>query len=432
MKFDQLLDHFAKFGDIKEVAVRHETTNAFAVGIVTFKRAEDAKKALAGNNRVLNGVCSISVAVPNPILSCIAEYEIPFKSTKTLIDLDIDCLRSIFRFLPLVDLCAIADTCSRFRAIRMTTISSIHKVIDTNDFKDSTKIGRIVKKFGSEINSLEVGLPGITSNITTMDYCFFTLKSLTSLVLHKIKIDEQMVQGLSGLFVNLKSLKLLWCKYDKAISTSLLSGCRKLLTLELHAFLSEADLLANVFSGCRPVECLGLIFLGYALIEHNISNVVQFLKNQNNLRKLAISHLNQPILDVIVDSCSEHLKSLHLFQSHIDVLMVPKLHILFPKLEELGLIYSSLDASITDLFRNCKHMIKLGCNSVPNIHKTFNADDLPNLEHIKLFNYPAYVVSVEESVQTERFLKTKKKLKAIVSEPNSIETIYETIAGKNA
>lgn len=196
-----------------------------------------------------------------------------------------------------------------------------------------------------------------------------------------------MIQRMSRILVNLEYLKLFHCKFDEAISTSLLSGCRKLMTLELK-FSRYDDFPAKAFNGCPPVECLTLIYDGKVSNNEHESKVVQFLKNQNNLRKLTISFLNQRILDVIVDSCSKHLKSLHLSHSLIDMPMVPKLRILFSKLEELGPRVCNLDATITDLFTDCEILIKFGCLNVANIHKVFNANDFPQLEHLKLIDLP--------------------------------------------
>lgn len=143
---------------------------------------EDAKKALAGDNRILDEVRNVSTAVPDPVLSCIAKYEITFKSSMTLINLDSDCLRSIFRFLPLSDWCSIADTCSRLRAMRMTTL--VHKAIDTAKLKNSAEFMKIMKKFGSGINGLEHRFNQIQPQVSlqtlqlAMDYCSVTLKSL--------------------------------------------------------------------------------------------------------------------------------------------------------------------------------------------------------------------------------------------------------------
>lgn len=437
VKCSQLSDHFVQFGDVKEVVVRRKTKQDFAVGIVTFERAGDAKVALAGNHCVLDELRNVSTAIADAALSCIAEYERPFKSTITLTELSIKCLRSIYSWLPITDLCSIADTCSRFRKIRMLTLSLAHKTIEFRS-RHTPEFGKIVKKFGNGIKVLDLQFDNtqLEKSLQTLqlatEYCSFVLNSLT---LSFFRINESMLPTLRDLFFNLESLKLNGCGFDESISSSLLSECRRLKQLEV--VFSYSDYFpAKAFSDCPPLECLKLAFT--RAMKNNkieILKLVGFLKSQKNLRKLTLiisclDRLDPRILNVLIESCSVHLKSLHLSCFNIDSLMAPKLRILFSKLEELKMDLWLQRETITDIFTDSKHLVKLSCSGAA-IHKIINASDLPQLEYLKMIDF--LNSSTYDSDKFKKILTKMEKLKTIkldLSEYNGT-SIYEIIAGKN-
>lgn len=258
-------------------------------------------------------------------------------------DLNGDCLIAIFRWLPLLDLTSISETCTLFKAIAADVFTSNRTVvkIEASIFERVQYIDeclRILKNFGRLATDVTVQNPDQYSNDDNKDRrlleplidCYDG--NLKSLKLTGFGIDNQLVARFQPICKNLNSLELLDCSLAPSTYAALLFDCKNLVKLSVSGF--NRGLFRHHFPHLEH------------LILENEQHIVQlksFLKAHQTLKVLELKskHFNgegvaRRILGYIVAHCSKNLESLSLDRSFfIWEAMTSMLHPLFCRLKSL-------------------------------------------------------------------------------------------------
>lgn len=341
---------------------------------MTFKRNEDATKILSvENHRLFDVNVRIWVAnelAPLPGNACgnerTEEGTVSVQTSAIDLSLNDDCLDQIFRMLPLSDLIAISQTCSRLRAIAVK-IFVLRPFIDLNAFTDRS--GRV------DIATIKIALMNFGSVITRLKYnnineeqkpildlilkyCGGSLKSLALLHIH---VKESMVPAMRALFSQLETLHLLHLKLDESVGSVLFSDCNQLvelkateLSISQKYYICKA-VLTNSYPKLKR-------FTLKSTYEHSTENLLQkFLQNHNQLEALSLNKLNLLTSDKLIaaftNNSNKNMKSLCLNSFTFGSEHMPVLRNIFKSLKTLNLKESQVLSQVPSiLFSECNQL----------------------------------------------------------------------------
>lgn len=164
------------------------------------------------------------------------------KTMDNILQLNDDCLNAILRYLSLIELCDIAETCSRFNDVARMAFTCrriSYKIPDGNGikFKDNE---RILKVFGDLVVDMciiydsKFGI-GTTKMIIVCNwlekYCADTLEDLIIFGMDEVDLPASSAIVMS----KIKNLKLMLAITDKTIQTSL-GNCKNLIELNMMMY----------------------------------------------------------------------------------------------------------------------------------------------------------------------------------------------------
>lgn len=130
--------------------------------------------------------------------------------SNSLLHLDDKCLAKLFEYFDADTLCTMANTCKRFRATAEKVFSEQYKNFKCPRRYDTSKVRRVIRKFGSFINSfVSDDLHGLEPSIIAalVKYCRPNLRKLS---LAQTEIDCKLIRPL---FPQLKDLTLDTCDF---------------------------------------------------------------------------------------------------------------------------------------------------------------------------------------------------------------------------
>lgn len=264
--------YFGQFGEVDIVRYYSNKGKAFSFGFVQFKATDSAEAALMQRqHRIAGRDVKVKIAdvwhqpgyEPHPSLKA-PEQNSPLHILNALND---DCLREIFKFLPLVALVNAADVCVRFRAHAKVAFASKFKntvltygsqshMCCANVSKEI--IGSMLRNFGRLMQSIEVD--GSTINSTNCTFFLnrvghFCSSSVKKLILSYFKITGKLLKKLHPLFANLNELSLTQCEFNVHM-TGLLAQCQNMtvFSMERCNIPSKGQLLKQQFAQLQEVN----------------------------------------------------------------------------------------------------------------------------------------------------------------------------------
>lgn len=174
----------------------------------------------------------------------------------SLLDLNDDCLYPIFdsKHLPIMDLVAITQSCTRFKTIGNQIFARKHKICSFQNLsvKVMAEAIRVLQTFGSLILELTINLSSYSYPTGVMDAVSTYCTSLESLSLHSYNLPENQVNitEMGSLFRKLNKLHIYDVCIENVESWELLDG-----------IVTPQGCLIDVFTNCnslidlKVVEC---------------------------------------------------------------------------------------------------------------------------------------------------------------------------------
>lgn len=225
----------------------------------------------------------------------------------SILDVDDDCLYNIFDRLSVMDLCATAETCTRFRRIareafrrkydslRVNAGSSRHFMRHRELSPIAYKMLRMLKTFGSVMVDLKIIISRHRDHQNNVaDILFANCTALESLSLQEYSVpdDPQRIAAMRSLFGKLKKLVLIQVNIgvrdespddggrtitENGNVLNVFDECQSLCHLEVHQCegFSNRLLFSSTFPSLEHFECI-------RTISSTIGNFV--LQHRNNLR----------------------------------------------------------------------------------------------------------------------------------------------------
>lgn len=438
----RIQEYFERFGEVE--TVRIHSRDDFYYGFVQFKMEECAKAALSMKSHRI-GNCFVKVkeadfwhqppvdqGPPNPLLTP-PEQDSPHQ---ILNKLDDDCLRVVFQFLNLNDLCNAAEACTRFNKQAKDAFSMKYKNLNMAEFKlkNENQIDSLLKNFGPMIVSLKV------SSYRFEDICRgddFLLKIQTKCE----NLKDLSLEGFSDfgqlqpLFAKLERLALEYCEFDHRM-TDLLGVCKKLKKLCLDSCETESTAYITQNFPMLEEACLNDL--------ENLSEDVMngFVTSNPTLEKLKILCFSKTFTTRWFSSIGQHLpnlKELEIFEDDCTIVGNFQEDIKFlgqlKSLQLLEIVLSSnpVEPLITSLVTNetpiqrlvlrngviddkaVDGLLQLKQIKVLNLSKISNlseenlidiAKELPELEELYLFEVPDEI----GTIAIKKVVKHAKKL----------------------
>lgn len=233
------------------------------------------------------------------------------------------CLVEIFKFLPLRELCHVADVCKSFRRNARTVFQSQHKRINTLQNLCTTRkiLGKktdirfaeqLFRNFGSFIQELSIIGGDFLKNDVHKEilfylaskYCHYTkLKELQLQFMH-IKLNMRWIRMYFNLFYQLQKLELWVCTLDANFG-KFLSVCR-IPVIDIKFPYKTLDWIKQTFTHLRSMSL-------YFTQQVSEAAVIEFVRlNKSHLHQLAFSRTTSELFFNIL-SFADHMPDLQQF-----------------------------------------------------------------------------------------------------------------------
>lgn len=330
----QVRHYFVQFGPIASIEFDAQKSFAF----LQFKTSNAASAAIAKQHHIINGKkVSVKAAhakhqpkVDDLMLNASASTDL-WRPRPSLIlhTLNDHCILEIFKFLPLRDLCAVADVCASFRKNAKTAFSTrfanindemimnegnqklqfkskgSHSIIQSRitmkmllnlfrNFGQSMKsIDLHREKFGKELNDLPLELIG--SN------CSGAESALKALKLHNFSIKGQLIRKLQPVFAQLDNLHMKSILINRNIS-KLLSVCQQLTKLKLECMDFDKIHLKQ-FAKLEELVLYNIRGLNDDVFE-------QIARDHSKITKLDLNNMPNQLSTKVLSTIGSHLLSL--------------------------------------------------------------------------------------------------------------------------
>ncbi|XP_037031225.1 uncharacterized protein LOC119070828 [Bradysia coprophila] len=456
-----LVDYFTKYGKIQNVRIHGIPTKANGFGFVTFARPEAASKVLQSRFHKINGK-EVTIAIADswhqekPLEQSnnhkTKPVKLPIELTNTtgtyLTDLNDDCLYEIFSrtSLNIMDLCSVAETCTRLKAIATRIFTKLHKSCKFNEMSLQTihEMRRMLINFGSSITDLTIGpsyeleqhYDGIAARVLDLVIRCCS-KTLESLRLKDFQISDHLIGKLRPMFAKLKLLHI----DDGYIGDGkqLFANCASLIELKVTNW--ENDENGMIFENKFPK--LERFKYKRSHDDYDDYDLETFVSNHKGLKALSMGNFHadcSSLLPVIAKNCTD-LEKLNITGHHYDspynyvealksLLTLKKLTKLKIKcdkenvtkflkelpqlssLEYLELWFAQSDAEFIPALSELKNLKVLrlrDCNHLKNVDALANLDKLTELSI--LIPSPTAIVDIEiDIVALVKRLTDLKKL----------------------
>lgn len=292
---------------------------------------------------------------------------------------------------------------------------------------------KLLTAFGSSIAELKLKIWRLSDEIihqivdTLLDNCCGTLKSFK--FTYSRGNGKFSVSKLRPLFASLESLSLTGFVLD---GDNLLSDCKNLVNLKLIVHYNTHDEYDKLLESLHSqLESLCLLYLDVELPGKHLEKLI---RNQTQLRDLSFTNpyrRETEIPSALIDSCSEHLKSLRLIGIYIDGARTPQVRTFFGKLESLSLKNCRLNMRFgDDMFSECKQLHSL-TYSLNDSFNEISKSHFPGLRNLKLLCAPGYRSHVNSDTHLSEkllFLKNHLSLQKLTIWEDKLGIISEFIA----
>lgn len=330
----QVRHYFVHFGPVESIEFVAQKSFAF----LQFKTSNAASAAIGKQHHIINGKkVSVKAAhvkhqpkVNDLMMNASASTDLwrP-KLSLILHTLNDHCILEILKFLPLCDLCAVADVCTSFR--RNAKTAFLHRFANLNDEMIINKInhkkqfkskgrypiiqggilmkmllslfrnfGQLIKsidlnqeKFGKEQNNLLLEQMG--SN------CSGTQSALKALKLHNFSIKGNLIHILQPVFAQLDVLHMESISINRNIS-KLFSVCQQLTKLKLER-MDVDEFHLKPFAKLQEVVLCNIRGLNDDVFE-------QFARGHSQITKLNLSNMPNQLSTKVLSTIGSHLLSL--------------------------------------------------------------------------------------------------------------------------
>lgn len=405
-----ILDCFERFGEIEAVCIHSQ--HYLRYGFVTFKMARCAEKACRHKFHFF-GKNLVPVELENhwhqnePEDPLLTPPE-PDSTQQILNKLDDDCLRAIFQFLNMIDLCNAAEVCKAFKQHAQEAFSSNYQDKIIQEFKSLSKheVESLLSNFGPSIVKLDAKFNGIKHFCGQNDFLSKIQTKCRNLKV--LKLTEFCAFGLElrPMFSKLERLSLAYCELNNEM-LDLLSDCQKLKTLELDFCATESgDFINQKFPMLEEItleRMEGTALSGFLTSNPTLkkftarycgSKFVANLPNLPNLTQLEISYVD------FEDECDfqriilflGQLKSLQVLniqlQSHLITPLVTSLATNKAPITHLMLSFGEFDDNtVVDGLSQLKQIEMLDLAHIENLtddHLMDLAIELPELNELRL------------------------------------------------
>lgn len=459
---EHLLNYFIKYGKVQNVRV-HKKANGF--GFVTFAKPEAASKALQCRSHTINGK-EIIVAMAdswhqekpldlqtnnNTGKPVTLPIELTNATGTYLLHLNDDCLYEIFslNYLNIMDLCSVAETCTRMKDIAVRIFTKAHKSCVFNDMSLKTihEMRRMLINFGSSITDLTIGpsydleqhFDGMSARVLDLviRYCSKTVESLR---LQDYDIsDHYLVGKLRSLFGKLKLLHI----YDGYIrdAKQLFANCNSLVELKVINWENDENdmIMENKFPKLERFK-----YGRYYDEDCDDCDLESFVSNHKSLKAFSLGPFNgdcSSLLHAIAKNCPDLEKLcitgrnterpygyVNALKSLLALKKLTKLKIKcdkenvtkflqelpqFNSLEFLELWYAQSDAGFLPALSQLKDLKTLrlrGCTNLKNVNSLANLDKLTELSILM----PGHDTIVDIEIDVVGLVKRLTDLKTLV------------------
>lgn len=184
-----------------------------------------------------------------------------------------DCIEKVLSLLPLSDLVAVAETCTRLQDIAGSLFFRHHRYLNLGNCDGGQPVGtlkvlrKILVSFGSLIETLRANYGQLTHLKSHRILNLITghrLENLKVLHLRQFSVNEEMGECLKPLFSSLVDVRLRECTLDINNSAELFSDCKQLICLDILDTLNF-DVEALTFrskTACTEFRCVGYTLYG--------------------------------------------------------------------------------------------------------------------------------------------------------------------------
>lgn len=206
-------------------------------------------------------------------------------STTTILDLNEDCLRSVFDFLNLSDLCDVADVCARFR-----DTAKAHVAKSKHCVADECPSFRTLRNFASSLTSIWID-GDFRKRRSKHQLRLMSLvnrhwsESITNLRLFKISINHRIASSMRSMLLRLETLSLEDCRWDDVHLQSLALDAPELRHLKFANF-SCVPWIAKLHGLDQTFPKLQSISFQFDYCKH--SEIKQFFFRNPQLKKIEI------------------------------------------------------------------------------------------------------------------------------------------------
>lgn len=331
MRREHLLNYFSTFGNVQNVRIHKKSTHSF--GFVTFTRAESAAKALAKPvhkiaGREISVVMADSWHQEKPLELCnnfedaatssssTRDVKLPIELTNAtgtyLLNLNDDCLYAIFslKFVNIMDLCSVAESCTRLKQIANRIFAGTHKICNFNGMSLKTihEMRRFLLNFGSSITELTIEESNEFEKMSArildlvIRYCCKTLQSLT---LKKYEITVYLTSKLRPMFNNLQKLCIEGGSIEGA-GKHLFSNCGSLVELKVINLENETEDFGIIFENRFPK--LERFKYEKKYDDYGDYNLEEFVSRHKRLKTFSMKHFEDDctsLLPVIAENCKD-------------------------------------------------------------------------------------------------------------------------------
>lgn len=317
--------YFAQYGEIENVAQFGEQLLQSDSGypFVEFRNSTSASAAISRRHHNINGKM-VMVSVNESDLLLPPSSDSPFN----ILNIQDEYLMHIFEYLPLCDLCTVAEVCKKFKSNAVNAFSKLYSDFDVNMLIDESRddsdtnsdldleddeqdsendlpmdlVENIFRNFGIHIKGLHIDQEDFDQNQTEqileliVTFCSHDNAKLSKLVMNDITIYSHFIERLQPIFGRLNSLDITGGLYDRR-HASLFSTCSQLTELMLeHVYMA----------GCfiQKFEKLQTISLAYICDNYVIYGVPlqSFVRMNPQLKSFTITdscRVKSNIYDII-------------------------------------------------------------------------------------------------------------------------------------
>lgn len=251
-------EYFERFGDVEAVRV-HSKNGNHHYGFVQFKMEECAKRALSMKSHRI-GNCFVKVKAADKWHQPVARQEdhwhesdedegpqdlllVPPEEDSAQQILNIlndDCLRVVFKFFELNDLCNTAMVCVRFQQHAIDAFSLKYRNLSMFEFDSPNKdqVESLFKNFGPLINSVEADSYHVKYICEQNDFLSKMQTKCVNLMELKLISFSELKPEYHSLFAKLQRLSLEYCELGDGME-DLFGVCEQLRTLNVKACETE-------------------------------------------------------------------------------------------------------------------------------------------------------------------------------------------------